>query len=85
MVLAGTTLVQTLSPQQRATGDTGKERTRDSVNSMLRSTMSRTKRRASKWLVPGCAVAMAAHRTSRSTGVGWLGSGGSLPSEAKTG
>lgn len=53
-------------------------RTMESVNNMLRSTMSHTKRRASKWLVPGCAEVMAAHRTSRSTGVGWLGNGGSL-------
>ena len=45
------------------------------TNSMLRSTMSRTKRCASKWLVPGCADVIAAHRTSRSIDVGQLGSG----------
>jgi hypothetical protein len=35
-------------------------RTRDIVKSILRSTMSRTKRRASKWLVPGWAEVMVA-------------------------
>jgi hypothetical protein len=61
---AGTTVAYTASVR-RSSG-----RTRDSVNSMLRSTMSRMKRHASKWLVPGCAEVMVAHRTRRSTGVG---------------
>ena len=52
-------IISTMSTQS---GDLSSSlrRTSDIVKSMLRSTISRTKRRASKWLVPGCAEVMVA-------------------------
>lgn len=62
-------MMSTLAPRKSIisimsshTGDLNSSsgRTSDIVKSMLRSTISRTKRRASKWLVPGCADVMVA-------------------------
>ena len=51
-------------------GPTRVARTTESVNSRLRSTMSCTKRLASKPPLSGCTATSAAHRARRSTFVG---------------